>query len=653
MRKRIFTFILAVLTALLPAAANAAVQHPVLLVSASEDIRLTTCEVVLPSIPAAGESPRPETYSVSPGEFETVRWIDMAEKREITSSDTFKEGHVCSFSAYIVEPAGYYWAQTTDGYPAVSVTCRTGDEIFEALSVMFNPNQDGSVTLIAVFTFTITAPETGAEQDPEDSQQSPSEPQDSPVSYVAYSGDSITSVTVRGAKFPVDGKSQQLTGFDASPCTVRDAGWYNVTDSKPLTLDDSFENGKDYCVSLFVIPEEGKKWAPDAAIRLQTVDGETVNPLRAIIQMGGDGVAVLVGDFILTALAEEPAPAPEPETPAPETGTTDPDATDPGTTDPGTTDPASESPETPPAEQNLSVTLEPSDLTVSRGGTAVFRAEAAGSGFSCRWIAVNGGTTIPLSDGAFGYGSDLSGTRTSTLTVKNIAPEMDGLFFACVFTAADGSPVSTRRALLTVSDGAAASPFIDVAKTDWFYSSVAAAVSYGLMNGRGGGLYEPYGTVTWAEAVKLAAVLRERAETGAVSLKNGDPWYSTYVDYAAGKGILTDAGTEGSVSKAYVLAHANEPITRSAFAWIFAHTLPAGTLPAINTIPDGTIPDVTEGGERYDAIYTLYRAGILNGSDERGTFRPDSNILRSEVAAIVVRMCTPGERVGAPSRLGE
>lgn len=34
----------------------------------------------------------------------------------------------------------------------------------------------------------------------------------------------------------------------------------------------------------------------------------------------------------------------------------------------------------------------------------------------------------------------------------------------------------------------------------------------------------------------------------------------------------------------------------------------------------------------------VYRAGILTGNDGFGTFTPDSNILRSEVAAIVTRM---------------
>ena len=37
-------------------------------------------------------------------------------------------------------------------------------------------------------------------------------------------------------------------------------------------------------------------------------------------------------------------------------------------------------------------------------------------------------------------------------------------------------------------------------------------------------------------------------------------------------------------------------------------------------------------------IYEFYRAGILTGSDAKGTFHADSTIRRSEVSAILNRM---------------
>ena len=45
-----------------------------------------------------------------------------------------------------------------------------------------------------------------------------------------------------------------------------------------------------------------------------------------------------------------------------------------------------------------------------------------------------------------------------------------------------------------------------------------------------------------------------------------------------------------------------------------------------------------------DAVYTLYRAGVLTGSDDAGSFRPNTTIRRSEAAAIVTRMADPDLR---------
>ena len=59
----------------------------------------------------------------------------------------------------------------------------------------------------------------------------------------------------------------------------------------------------------------------------------------------------------------------------------------------------------------------------------------------------------------------------------------------------------------------------------------------------------------------------------------------------------------------------------------------------INSVADNSIPDV-----KYMStvpfsprIYDFYRAGILIG-DENAYFNPESNIRRSEVAAILARM---------------
>ena len=89
-----------------------------------------------------------------------------------------------------------------------------------------------------------------------------------------------------------------------------------------------------------------------------------------------------------------------------------------------------------------------------------------------------------------------------------------------------------------------------------------------------------------------------------------------------------------------------EKITRSEYVYIFSKALPAEAFAEINNIPVGYIPDVPSCNTAEEkAIYKFYRAGIVLGTDDKGTFRPNSNISRVEVATILVRMMEASFRV--------
>ena len=77
-------------------------------------------------------------------------------------------------------------------------------------------------------------------------------------------------------------------------------------------------------------------------------------------------------------------------------------------------------------------------------------------------------------------------------------------------------------------------------------------------------------------------------------------------------------------------------------AHIFAKSLPKDALVAINEVT--TLPDVDENNIYCDDILLLYNAGIFTGNDEKGSFSPESNINRSEMAAILCRMAIQSER---------
>ena len=185
--------------------------------------------------------------------------------------------------------------------------------------------------------------------------------------------------------------------------------------------------------------------------------------------------------------------------------------------------------------------------------------------------------------------------------------------------------------------GADKRPFTDVSSNRWYYSSVRSAWEKGLIDGVTASEFRPDATLTVAQAIKLAAALHQLNKTGTVSLKNGGTsWYESYLSYAIANGILEKDYAS------YTAAQLNAPVTRGEFVHIFHGAEEA--YKAINAVADGAIPDV-KATDRFAAeIYEFYRAGILTGSDAKGTFHSDSTIKRSEAAAILLRMLEGSER---------
>ena len=174
-------------------------------------------------------------------------------------------------------------------------------------------------------------------------------------------------------------------------------------------------------------------------------------------------------------------------------------------------------------------------------------------------------------------------------------------------------------------------PFLDVPSDSWYYSSVKAAWENDLIDGVTANEFKPDATLTVAQTIKLAAALHQLDKTGTVSLKNGGAnWYDSYVNYAVTNGIIEKDYAN------YTKAQMNAPVTRGEFVHIFHGAEEA--YKAINTVADNAIPDVKATDKFAAEIYEFYRAGILTGSDAKGTFHSASTIKRSEVATILLRM---------------
>ena len=187
---------------------------------------------------------------------------------------------------------------------------------------------------------------------------------------------------------------------------------------------------------------------------------------------------------------------------------------------------------------------------------------------------------------------------------------------------------------------AAEMTFTDVAKNEWYYEDVRLAVEGGLVNGKSPTIYAPNDNVTYAETVKLAACIHKLTDTGSTEFAAGTVWYQPYVDYARSKQII---------SKDYDW---NAAATRAHFMDIFSRAISSnptlkGTKPldAINTVEDSAIPDVPMTHPQASSIYKLYRAGVVQGSDKQYSCKPNTNIRRSEVAAILTRMVYADKRL--------
>lgn len=86
--------------------------------------------------------------------------------------------------------------------------------------------------------------------------------------------------------------------------------------------------------------------------------------------------------------------------------------------------------------------------------------------------------------------------------------------------------------------------------------------------------------------------------------------FADYLAYAEKYALLPTSGF-GDYTRA---------ITRGEAAEIFYNALPADGLTAINTIK--SIPDIEDYQGFYEAVYALYRSGILGGVNSRGLLPP-------------------------------
>jgi lysophospholipase L1-like esterase len=195
------------------------------------------------------------------------------------------------------------------------------------------------------------------------------------------------------------------------------------------------------------------------------------------------------------------------------------------------------------------------------------------------------------------------------------------LALTCLLSACSGKTQETQARVY--KDGM----FSDVSADSPYRDYIAAAYELGLMDGKDDGTFGAGDNITVGQAVAFADKLHSIYSGDKATFESTDPWYKAYADYAVANGIIDSEITDFTSN-----------ITRAGFADLLAHSMPASSLPAINTVEDNAIPDVTIDDEYADSIYLLYRAGIFTGNEDDGSFSPTGNVTRAEVAVALARM---------------
>lgn len=193
---------------------------------------------------------------------------------------------------------------------------------------------------------------------------------------------------------------------------------------------------------------------------------------------------------------------------------------------------------------------------------------------------------------------------------------------------AKGGSMDNFKASETYADGR----FTDVSPDDWFAENVRAAVNYGLLLGRGDGVFGVGEKLKVSEAMAIACRLHNvyYGGSGVFDQTKDSVWYQVYADYAACCGFAPKG------------LDPEQPITRGQFTVIVSAALPDEALAPINDVT--ALPDVASDDPACAAILRLYNADILTGVDDKGTFLPDALITREQIAAVVTRAADPGLR---------
>lgn len=283
----------------------------------------------------------------------------------------------------------------------------------------------------------------------------------------------------------------------------------------------------------------------------------------------------------------------------------------------------------------------PTDVVVtygSTGGQAVRFSQndfvSANSAMSkatkVRFVAPANGTL--LMNGASASGVDIATTLLGTVTYqpKSGFNGQDKIIFAAydasnntvasgtVNVTVIGNPTTGTTPGGTPGGVSDVSQFKDVSATAWYRDNLATLVRKGIITGKGEGKFDPLGTVTYGEALKM--VLESCGYTAA--LGTGSQWAINYKNLAVSRGWISSD------------IDLNAAISRNATAELTAKVL------GVSAVTSGS-PFADEANGYAAALYYTSPqifAGSPNPNGGKPLFKNSSPLLRQEVCAVICRV---------------
>lgn len=164
--------------------------------------------------------------------------------------------------------------------------------------------------------------------------------------------------------------------------------------------------------------------------------------------------------------------------------------------------------------------------------------------------------------------------------------------------------------------------FTDVADDKWYYDAVSMMARGGLVAGMGNNLFNPEGTLTFAEFCQILA----RAKGLETGEENGY-WASKAIAACVKAGYIVDRGE-------ITPANYNVAIPREAAVAAMYVARPS-IVKIVKKVAAEDIPDyATIAPEYQEKVVLAYACGITNGVDANKTFLPKNFLKRGEVCQL-------------------